>query len=145
LTTAVRVALSEGVAFGGNITVVEAVEADAELLQELEGDTDSLLGHLDAVGAIFPRADGTAWAKRISALTTEGMPVGDGEAEPVVHRLAFDDLIRLVVLEAERVLAGGAFVGDLGGHFGEVGHGGASLRVAWDDSGRIQEPEARSQ
>ncbi len=118
----VLVALSQVLAFGGDVAIMEAVEADAELLQELEGDSDALLGHLDAVGAIFPGANGTAGTERISTLTPEGVPVGDGEAEPVVHGLAVDDFVSLVVLEAERVLAGGAFVGDFGGDFGEEGH-----------------------
>jgi hypothetical protein len=127
----VLVALGQGLAFGGDIAVVEAVEADAQFLQELESDADTLLSHLDAVGAIFPGTHGTAWTERISPGATEGMPVGDGEAEPVVHGLAFDDFVRLIVLEAERILAGGAFVLNLRGYFGKVSHG---FLFAWWDN-----------
>ena len=51
----------------------------------------------------------------------ERVPVGDGEAEVVLHRLAFDDLVLVVVAEGERVLALGAFEADLL-DFGKCGH-----------------------
>ena len=103
----------EVLAFGRDVAVVEAVERDAELLHELEGDADALLGHLDRVGAVFPRPHGAAGAERIAAHAAERVPVGDGEAQVLLHRLAFDHLVGVVMPEGERVLRVRAFVADL--------------------------------
>ena len=66
------------------------------------------------VGAVFPGPDGAAGAERIAARAAEGVPVADGEAQVLLHRLAFDHFVRVVVPEGERVLRLGAFVLDLG-------------------------------
>ena len=66
------------------------------------------------VGAVFPRPHGAAGAERVAAHAAEGVPVAHGEAQVLLHRLAFDHLVRVVVPEGERVLRVGAFVFDLG-------------------------------
>ena len=110
----------EVLALGGHVAVVEAVERDAELLHELEGDADALDRHLDGVGAVLPRPHGAAGAERVAARAAEGVPVGDGEAQVLLHRLAFDLLVGVVVAEAERVGRIGAFVADLAGLRGRM-------------------------
>src|SRR5439155_302297 len=97
----------------GDVAVVEAVEVDAELLHELEGDADALLRHLNGVGFVLPGTDGAAGAERVAAGAAEGVPVGDGEAEVLAHRLAFHLLVGVVVAEGERVCRGRPLVADL--------------------------------
>ena len=43
----------------------------------------------------------------------ERVPIGHAEAEVVLHRLAFDHFVFVVVVEGQRVLALGAFEADL--------------------------------
>ena len=70
--------------------------------------------HLDRVGAVLPGPDGAAGAERVAARAAEGVPVDDGEAQVVAHRLAVDHFVGVVVAEGERVLRFGPFVLDLG-------------------------------
>jgi hypothetical protein len=97
----VLVALGERRPLGSHVAVVEAVEADAELLHELEGHVGPLHGHLQRVGVVLPRAEHGAGAERVGAGATEGVPVGDGEPEVVLHRLPLDERVGVVVAEGE--------------------------------------------
>ena len=99
----VGVALLEVVAFGGDVAIVERVEGSAELLEQLEGDLGSALGVGDRVGAVVPGPQGGADSERVGENVTERMPVDDGEAEVLLHRLAVDDLVGIVMLEFQRV------------------------------------------
>ena len=72
----------------------------------------AVLGVLDRVGAVFPGPDGAAGAERIGAGAAERVPVDDAEPQVVLHRLAVDHFVRVVVVEGERVLRLGAFVLD---------------------------------
>ena len=120
----VGVRLAQVLAFGRHIAVVEAVVRDAELFHELESDLDALGGHLHRFGAVFPRPFGAPRAKRIAAHAAEGVPVADGEAQVLLHRLAFDHLIGVVVAKSERVLRVGPFEFERG-DVGKERHGGS--------------------
>ena len=50
---------------------------------------------------------------RSRQLAAERVPVGDREPQMVLHRLAGDEFVGVVMLEGERVLGVGAFVLDL--------------------------------
>ena len=115
------VRLLEGRAVRGDVAVVEGVVRRAELLANLEEDGDAGLGEIEAGEAGFPRADGGAAAEHVRALTTHGVPIDDGEAEVLGHRLALEDGLGVVVFEGERVLGLRTFVGDFG-DVGESGH-----------------------
>ena len=54
-----------------------------------------------------------AGPERIAARAAERVPVDDGEAQVLRHRLAFDLLAGVVLAEGQRVLRLRAFVGDL--------------------------------
>ena len=110
----VAVGLAQVLAFGRDVAVVEGVEGRAELFQELEGHAHAGLGHLHRVGAVLPRADGGADAEHVGELAANRVPVGDREAQMVLHRLAGDQFVGVVVLEGERVLGVRSFVLDLG-------------------------------
>ena len=51
--------------------------------------------------------------ERIAARAPHRVPIGHAEAELVLHRLAFHQLVRIVVPEGQRVLGIGTFVVDL--------------------------------
>ncbi len=119
----VGVGVAQRGAFGGHVAVVEAIKRHAELFHELEGDADALAGHVHGIGAVFPGPDGAAGAERIAALAAEGVPVADREAQMLTHRLAFDNLVGVVMSKGQRVERLGAFVGNFR-HVGKVRHGG---------------------
>ena len=117
----ILVRLVEILAFGRHVAIVKAVVGDAEFLHELEGRVDALDSHVEGIGAVFPGANRAAGAEGIAARAAKGVPVADGEAQVVAHRLAFDLLVRVVLAEGERVLGVRAFESDLG-NVGERGH-----------------------
>src|SRR5262249_25842237 len=115
------VGLLEGLPFGRHVAVVEAVVRRAELFKELKGYTSTLDRHLDRVRAVFPGpacASGPEWIRTLAA---HRVPVGDGESKVLLHRLAFDFFVRIVVPKAEWVRRVGAFVAD-SRNFGEERH-----------------------
>ena len=118
----VLVGLGERGALGGDVAVVEAVERRADFLEKLEGGVHADLGDGDGVFALFPRADDGAGTERIGAGAAEGVPVGDGEAQVLLHGFAVDELGGVVVAKREGVGGAGAFVGD-GLDFWEVSGG----------------------
>ena len=99
-------------AFGGHVAVVERVVGGLQFFEQFERHAGTILGILDAVGAVVPGADGGAGAERIGAGAAEGVPVDDREPQVVPHRFAFDHLLGVVPAEGERIVAVGAFVLD---------------------------------
>ena len=81
-----RRALGEVLALRPHVGVVEAVEGHAEQREHLEGDVGLQLGQLHRVAEPGP-LEGLA-AERIAARPGEGVPVGDGEAQMILHALA---------------------------------------------------------
>ena len=75
--------------------------------------------------ARFPGPLHRARPERVAARAAERVPVGDGEAEVVLHRLAFDDFVLVVVVKGEHVLALRALEANLL-DIGKCGHGGYS-------------------
>jgi len=109
----VLVGLGEGLAFRRDVAVVERVEGGADLGEELEGGVHALERDGHGVFAAFPRAVDRAGAERIAAVATEGVPVSDGEAEVLRHRLAVDHFVGVIVLECKRVVGFRTIVSDL--------------------------------
>ena len=125
----IAVGLGEVRAFRGDVAIVERVERVAELLHELERHAGAVLGVLDRVGAVFPGPHGAAGAERIGARAAERVPVDDAEPQVVLHRLAADLFVGVVVAKRQRVLALGTFETDAL-DFGKCGHG--KLIVDWE-------------
>ena len=103
----------ETCAFRRDIAIVKRVKGSAEFLDELEGDARPIAGVLHRVRAIIPRADGRARTERIAENVPERVPVGDGEAKVIGHRLSLDDFLGVVMFEGERVFGFRTLVGDL--------------------------------
>ena len=135
--------LCQGLTLWRDVDIVESVAFHAELVEELEGGIDAL-GIAHAVAAIVPRAAATTWAQRSPRAWLQrathrlrvAMPKGscppqrkrvpphDGETAPVIHGLAEQDFICVVVLEGQvRRLAGGV-IGDLRDAGEELGRKG---------------------
>ena len=100
----VGVGLREGPAFRRDVTVMEAIEVDLALLKEFEEDRYAAEGVVERVGAVIPGHEGRAGAEGVGKAVAHHVPVGGGEAHVVLHLLPADLLVRVVVLEGERVL-----------------------------------------
>ena len=61
-------------------------------------------------------------AERVGQRVAERVPVDDREPQVLLHRLAADHLVRVVVLELQRVPRLRAAIGDLGNVGEEFGH-----------------------
>ena len=81
---------------------MEAEVLDAELLEELEGVVDLGQGLILSIGVLaVPRTLGGAGAERINQFLVEGVPPSNAEAQPILHLLAGNDLVGIVVMEGE--------------------------------------------
>ena len=67
---------------------------------------------LDGIRAVIPWHETGGRTERIGAAVAEGVPIRHGEPQVVGHRLAFDTLFGVVVLERQQVLRLGAFIFD---------------------------------
>ena len=101
----VLVGLAQGVAFRSDVAIMEAEVLDAELLEELEGVVDLGQSLVLRIGILaVPRALGGAGAERVDQLLVEGVPPCDAEAQPVLHLLAGNNLVGVVVMESKTLL-----------------------------------------
>ncbi len=119
----ILVGLGQRTALGGDVAVVEAEEGGGQLLDELEGHADPLLGVVDVVAAAFPGPQHRGRTEGVRTAAAHRVPVGDAEAEMVLHRLAGHDFRLVVVAESQGILRLRAFVADLL-DFRKSGHDG---------------------
>jgi hypothetical protein len=101
---------------------MEAVEIDSRLFQELEEDTDALLGVLDRVGTIIPRHLSGSPAEWIGQRIAHDMPVGGRKPEVIAHWAPLDQFLGVVVFESQGIPGLRTFVLD-DRNIGEVAHG----------------------
>ena len=106
----VGLVLLDAAALAHEVHVVEAVVADTYLLHELEARVHLVLGSLQWLCGGIPGEVLGASAKLVTTLGTQRMPPRHGEAQPVLHLLAHDDLIRVVVAECHGVSTLASFV-----------------------------------
>ena len=84
---------------------MEAEVLDAELLEELEGVVDLGQGLILSIGVLaVPRTLGGAGAERIDQLLIERVPPSDAETQPILHLLAGNNLVGIVVMESQTLL-----------------------------------------
>ena len=102
----------EALALGRDVAIMKGIVRCAELLHELERDLNSLLGVLDRLGTVVPRAQRGAHAERVGEGVPESVPVDDGEPEVILHGLALDDFVLVVPLKGQRIFAVRTFVTD---------------------------------
>ena len=95
----IPVGLDQTAAFRRDVAVMETPEGRLDLDEELEGGIHPRLGDGDGILALLPRADDGARTEWIGAYSAKRMPIGDGEAQVLLQRLAVDHLVRIVVLE----------------------------------------------
>ena len=118
------VALLEGLAFGGDVAVVPAVERCAELGDELKGRAQGVFGALHGIGGAVPRpVVHRSWAEGIDTPALEAVPKGHGEAQVFGHGLAADQRLGVVVLEGEGIFRIRAFVGNFFDTLKKFAHG----------------------
>jgi hypothetical protein len=114
-------------AFGAHVGVMEAEERHAENAEHLEGHVglepraSSIVSPNQGRSKVWP-------AEGVAPRPGEAVPVGDGEAQVILQPLAHHHLVGIVVAEGEFVAAVGAFEGEGGDVFEEVGH--VSSRMA---------------
>jgi hypothetical protein len=94
-------AFGEGRAFGAHVGVVEAVEGLAQDIEHLEGHVGLHLRQRHRVAE--PGALEGLAAERVAARPGKAVPIGDGKAQVVLHPLAQDHLVGVVVAEGEFV------------------------------------------
>ena len=99
----VRDALRDGPALGSDVDVMEAIIVDLQLVHELEGKVRLLAVHRHRVVLEPETLVYRAGAEHIHAFGVDGVPVAHREFEVLAHRLAEDDLVRVVKLESERI------------------------------------------
>ena len=139
-----RIGLLEVLAVGAEVAVVPGVVGNTQLGGELEECTSPGNGVLSGALAGIPGTIGGSPAEHITTGSPHGVPIDRGEAHVVAHRLALDHLIRVEVLEGQRILGIRTFVGDpadlgeeLLAHVGlEKGRG--KLRTDPDDGKRLK-------
>ena len=101
----VLVGLAQGIAFRSDITIMEAEVLDAELLEELEGVVDLGQSLILSIGVLaVPRTLGGAGAERIDQLLIERVPPSDAKTQPILHLLAGNNLVGIVVMESQTLL-----------------------------------------
>ena len=107
----IAVRLGERGAFRRDVAVVEGEERETEDVEHLEGDVrlELRVRHV-VIGEPWP-VEGRA-AEHVSAGADETVPVADGSAEMILHALAEDQLVAVIIAEGERVRRLRPFVTD---------------------------------
>ena len=101
----ILVGLAQGIAFRSDVAIVEAEVLNAELLEELEGVVDLGQGLILSIGVLaVPRTLGGTSTERIDQLLIEGVPPSDAETQPVLHLLAGNNLVGIVIMESQTLL-----------------------------------------
>ena len=127
------------VSLGRDIAVVEAIERSAELLKKFNEHPRAVLGILHIVRARFPRAHCCAGAEWIIAHPAHGVPIGDAEAQVVLHGLAFDYLVGVVMLEGQRIFGIRAFVFNRLNVREKFSHGINRVRAHWKQAAQASQ------
>ena len=95
------------------VDVMEAVVADAQLLHDLEAGVGLGLGAAVGALALVPLVGAGLAAERVAGRLAQGVPPGHRELEPVLHGLAHDHAVRVIIMESKGILALSALEGDL--------------------------------
>ena len=123
----VAVAFGKGRTLGPHIGVVKAIERHAEDLEHLEGD---ICLHPRQIKAVTePRPVKGLPAERVAAGPGETVPIGHGKAQVVLHPLAEDHLVGVVMAEGKLVATVCAFKPDRRDILEKLGHVRSLSRV----------------
>ena len=86
------------------VDVMEAIILDTQLLHDLEAGVRLGLGTAVRALALVPLIAAGLAAEGVAGGLAQGVPPGHGELEPILHLLAADDLLGIVIMESEGVL-----------------------------------------
>jgi hypothetical protein len=95
----ISVGLPQALGLRSDVPVMKSVKRGPQLFHEFKGHADPCFGHFQRIGAVFPWTNGCACPEHVAKLPPDCVPVGNREAEVVLHGLAVYDLVRVVVLE----------------------------------------------
>ena len=112
--------------FRSDVTVMERPKGALDFTEELKSRIQTSQCHGDRIRTALPRANDGSGTERIGSGSTERMPIRNGKTQVLLHRLAVNDLIRIVVTECQRIIGTRACVADFlnlwevkgGGHWG---------------------------
>ena len=101
----VGIGLAQGLAFRSDIAIMEAEVLSAQLGEELEGIINLGQGFVHRVGILAqPRTVSGADTEWVDQLLIEGVPPSNAEAQPILHLLAGDNAVGVVIMEAQTFL-----------------------------------------
>ncbi len=95
-TIKILVRLGQRAAFRSNVAIMESIERSLKLGKNFKRDFYATQRIVNAVAAIIPRPDCRAWTKGIATSSPHRVPIDHAEPQVILHRLAFDNLIRIV-------------------------------------------------
>mmetsp|Transcript_4611 Transcript_4611/g.11459 ORF Transcript_4611/g.11459 Transcript_4611/m.11459 type:complete len:224 (+) Transcript_4611:783-1454(+) len=96
-----------------NVTVMEAPKLHTQLLHKLEHGSHAALRHLHrGYQRVLPGPALCGRAEWVGSISAKGVPEGNAEAQPFLHRLAQQQLVRIVVSICHRVGALRALIPD---------------------------------
>ena len=103
----IAIAFGQRRAFGGDIGIMEAEERNIEQVEKFKRYIRLEARPFHAL--VVPWPVERAAAKRVAALPRKGVPVGNGRTDMILHALAGNDLVLVVVSICQRVGAVWAF------------------------------------
>src|SRR5690606_32738443 len=87
-------------AFIDQIDIMKAVIRRTDFSDEFKSRIHFIFGTLQGILRLIPLMHHRTWAEGITACSTEGMPVGDGEAKMLLHSFACYDFILIIKFES---------------------------------------------
>ena len=99
-------------AFGGDVPIMEAIEWRSQLSDEFERRIQGMFGLFHGCFAAGPRPEKSRLTKGITTAGLERVPIGNRKTKVLFHGFSGYDLLRIVVLEGQRLLRGLAMIGN---------------------------------
>ena len=100
----VRVGFTKSVTFWSDVTIVEAEVFDTQLLEQFECIIDRCQSAIHRIGVLVIWTMSGRVPERIHQSLLEGVPPSDAETQPILHFLAGDDTVLIVIMESKTFL-----------------------------------------
>ena len=128
-----------------DVPIVETIEGRAEFFHELDEHPRAVLriGHI-IIGRL-PRPHCRAGAEGVIARAAHGVPIGDAEAQVVLHGFALDYLVGVVMLEGQRIFGIRPFVFNRLNVREKFSHGINRVRAHWRQAARASQGKVHIQ
>ena len=92
---------------------MEAEVLDTQLLHDLEPGIHLIFRPLDRIRGLVPLIFPGLATELVAAGLAESVPPSHGEFQPILHPLAKNNTVRLIIMESQRALALRSLEGDL--------------------------------